>query len=65
MDFDLSWSALTGKPTSAVADIDEAVAQRHEHSNKATLDQIGADGSALTFQGNPVSGASNWSQEDW
>lgn len=36
---DLDWSKITtGKPTSAVADIDDAVANRHTHANKAILD---------------------------
>ena len=40
IDVVLQWANITGKPTSAVADIDSAVSQRHTHSNKATLDSI-------------------------
>lgn len=28
---DLTWSALTGKPSSSIADIDDAVSKKHEH----------------------------------
>ncbi len=42
----IDWSAITNKPTSSVADIDDAVAKRHTHANKAlldTYDQTNAD----------------------
>jgi len=41
----LQWEALGNKPTSAVADIDDAVAKRHSHTNLTTLDKIGENGS--------------------
>ena len=40
MDVVLQWNDIQGKPTSAVADIDDAVANRHSHANKALLDPI-------------------------
>ncbi|MFX0084301.1 MAG: hypothetical protein ACFFAU_01405 [Candidatus Hodarchaeota archaeon] len=35
-----NWSKLSDKPSSLVADIDDAVTKKHSHSNKATLDLI-------------------------
>lgn len=34
----LQWSNINGKPSSSVANIDDAVNQRHSHSNKNVLD---------------------------
>ncbi len=36
----LSWANIVNGPTSAVADIDDAVTKRHEHSNKTLLDKL-------------------------
>jgi hypothetical protein len=67
IDLEFTWAALTGKPSSDVADIDEAVSQRHTHSNKSTLDLIGQDDDTMTFNGEPVSGtgAPTWGTTDW
>lgn len=46
MDVQLLWSAIQGRPTSAVADIDDAVTKRHSHTNKALLDKVSEDGSS-------------------
>ena len=56
MDVVLNWSLIQNKPTSAVADIDDAVAKRHEHANKVdVLDKLSADGSGnLLFDGNRI-----------
>lgn len=55
MDVVMSWAGLSGKPTSAVADIDTAVAQRHTHANKTQLDKIGENGDGLlTYNGAQV-----------
>lgn len=43
MDLILSWNNINGRPTSAVADIDDAVTKRHTHANKALLDKVGED----------------------
>ena len=43
MDVTLNWASIQNKPTSAVADIDDAVARKHSHSNKATLDLLTQD----------------------
>lgn len=37
---DLNWSAISGKPSSSVVDIDDAVSKKHSHSNKSILDDI-------------------------
>ncbi len=34
------WSAISGKPISAITDIDSAVSKAHIHNNKSSLDQI-------------------------
>lgn len=39
------WADIQGKPTSSVANIDDAVSERHSHSNKTTLDAITSAGS--------------------
>jgi hypothetical protein len=36
----VTWGEITGKPLSAIADIDDAVIKKHDHANKATLDTI-------------------------
>ena len=54
MDVVLAWANITGKPTSAVADIDDAVAKRHSHANKAILDNIGDTDGFLTYSGTIV-----------
>lgn len=54
MDVVLDWDNIVGKPTSAPADIDDAVTKRHTHANKATLDLISDQGGALGYNGVPV-----------
>ena len=39
------WADIQGKPTSSVANIDDAVSKRHSHSNNAILDAITSAGS--------------------
>lgn len=52
MDITLTWAAIQGKPTSSVADIDDAVTKRHTHANKVELDKIGQDANGnLTYDG--------------
>lgn len=43
LDVVLDWSAIQNKPTSSVADIDDAVARKHSHANIATLDLLTQD----------------------
>lgn len=40
MDVVLQWGNIQGRPTSTVAQIDDAVAQAHSHANKALLDTL-------------------------
>jgi hypothetical protein len=65
MDFSLTWAAISGKPSSAPSLIDDAVTKRHDHTNKAALDKISEIGGALAYDGNVVSGSSDWAQTDW
>ncbi len=44
LDVVLAWANLQDKPAAAVAEIDEAAAQRHEHANKADLDRLSISG---------------------
>ena len=53
MDLVLSWSNITGRPNSSVADIDDAVQKKHSHSNINELNKIGQDVEGnLTYGGN-------------
>ena len=64
MDIATTWDALTGKPSSSVARIDQAVANTHTHANKTQLDKIGEDGEGnLTYGGKPVTTA--WASVRW
>lgn len=64
LDVSLTWAALSGKPSSPVADIDDAVTKRHTHANKTQLDKIGEDVNGdLTYGGNPV--ATQWNSTGW
>jgi hypothetical protein len=45
---DIDWSAITGKPTSSVADIDDAVFKRHTQNTDQYLDFGGTDQSSAT-----------------
>jgi hypothetical protein len=64
MDVILSWANITGKPTSAVADIDDAVAKRHTHTNITQLNKIGEDaGGNMTYNGSLVS--TGWTSTNW
>lgn len=64
MDVALTWAALSGKPTSTVVDIDDAVIKRHSHANKAELDKIGEDVNGnITYNGLlPIIG---WTSTEW
>jgi hypothetical protein len=51
LDVVLNWASLQNKPTSSVADIDDAVTKRHTHANKATLDLITESGGNMLYNG--------------
>ena len=55
MDVVLAWANITGKPTSSSAQIDDAVAKRHAHTNKSALDRLELDGDgSLTVDGSAM-----------
>ena len=64
MDVVATWAAITGKPNATPVDIDDAVAQRHSHSNKTELDLVGqnVDG-FMTYNG--VLPKTGWATEAW
>lgn len=43
LDVTLTWGAIQGRPTSTVAQIDDAVGKAHTHANKVQLDKVGED----------------------
>lgn len=63
MDISLNWASLAGRPTSSVADIDDAVTKRHTHANKTELDKIGEAGGELTYNGVQVK--TEWGSTGW
>lgn len=64
MDIATTWDALTGKPDSSAAQIDQAVTNMHTHTNMTQLNKIGEDGQGnLTYGGQPV--ATSWSTTGW
>ena len=58
IDVVLKWENVIGRPTSTVTDIDDAVAKKHEHANKAVLDELTNSGTdeapVLSFKGNAL-----------
>lgn len=64
MDLSITWASITGKPTSAVIDIDDAVTKRHTHANLTQLNKIGEDGNGdLTYNGALPKTA--WQSTNW
>lgn len=64
MDVTLDWASISGKPTSSVANIDDAVTKRHTHPNKTELDKVGQDVEGnLTYNGSLPS--TGWSSTGW
>lgn len=63
MDLTIDWSDIQNKPTSSVADIDDAVTKKHTHTNKTQLDKVGEDGNGyFTYnsQNYVVVGSTSW-----
>ena len=56
LDIVLNWNSISGKPSSSVADIEDAVNKRHSHSNTAVLDLLTAPSGQLLYNGAPVGG---------
>lgn len=65
LDVVVQWANISGKPTSAVALIDDAVTKRHDHANKAVLDLITAPSGVMNYNGQPVGGSPAWTNTDW
>ena len=66
MDLVFSWDKLTGKPASSASAIDQAVSNSHTHDNKNYLDKIGQNGEGhLTYNGETVTGATQWITTNW
>lgn len=59
MDLNLDWASLTGKPTSSVTAIDNAVQNAHSHANATQLDKIGETDGKLTYNGQLVGATIN------
>ena len=52
MDATISWTAISGRPSSTPGAIDAAVAASHTHSNKTQLDKVGENGAGdATYNG--------------
>lgn len=52
MDIIFNWELLQDKPTSSVADIDLAVAQRHRHENMEVIAHLSDDGTGRLMYNN-------------
>lgn len=64
LDVVLQWDAIQGRPSSTVAQIDDAVSKAHTHANKAQLDKIGEDAEG-NFQYNGAYIDANIAVSDW
>jgi hypothetical protein len=64
LDVVMNWADIVGRPTSSVADIDDAVTRRHTHSNRTQLDLITEDGNGkMLYNGSlPVTA---WDSIGW
>lgn len=49
-----SWDQLTEGPVSPVAQLDDAAARRHSHTNEEVLDQLSEGAAGLMYAGSPV-----------
>ncbi len=55
LDLVLRWADIQNRPTSTVAEIDDAVGKKHTHANSVQLNKIGEDGNGnLTYDGNAI-----------
>ncbi len=66
LDVVVSWSNISGKPSSTPTDIDDAVTKRHSHSNLSTLNGLSDSAGVLQYGGNPVDARKiDWSTLNW
>jgi len=64
LDVIINWTDVVGRPSSSVADIDDAVARKHSHANKTQLDLITEnDDGEMLYNGALPSIA--WDSVDW
>lgn len=54
LDVVLEWASIQNRPTSTVAQIDQAVSDSHTHANKALLDLLSQTSGHLYYNGQPV-----------
>lgn len=64
MDVSLTWSAISGKPSSSAANIDAAVSASHTHSNITTLNKWGESGGLPAYDGAVITSA-DWTTNNW
>lgn len=63
LDAAISWSNISGRPSSTPGAIDAAVTASHSHSNKPQLDKLNEDGSGVaTYNGDHIK---NWNTTNW
>ena len=46
---EIAWAVITGKPTSAIEDIDDAVAKKHSHANADQLAKVNEADGVMTY----------------
>ena len=63
MDLVIQWASIQGRPSSSVAQIDDAVGKAHQHANKAVLDKFTEVGGELLYGGEGI--ATSWATKDW
>lgn len=64
LDVVLQWSNIQNKPSSSVADIDDAVSKKHSHTNKTVLDSLTTDVDGNLLVNGSLS-RTGWDQVDW
>lgn len=62
LDAAVSWTSVSGRPTSLPGAIDLAVTNSHTHANKSTLDLVTDVGGVLFYNGVEVK---NWNTTNW
>jgi hypothetical protein len=63
MDLVINWTDIVGRPTSTVAEIDDAVGKTHVHANKSTIDKFSEDAGDIKYNSefiDPVLRATDW-----
>jgi len=62
LDAAISWTSISGRPTSTPGAIDAAVAASHTHSNLTDLNLLSSSGGVLFYNGDEVK---NWNTVNW